>query len=239
MKSPKFNIYLILLCTFFCSLLNKPLVAQLDFNLNGNHVFGQYEIGTKETTIHVLNNDLFESLSIRIWYPSDSGTEKIKFSEYFNYKGLLSQFEMYKALSIGISGDEDQFSSDTLSMILNSRMMACKEVDIRNGKFPLLIWSMRNGTIEYQNQISEYLASYGFVIAYAETIPNQAFPWAIESAEEKPEALNNQINILNIAIDYLQQQEYIDEEKIGILSWSYAGESAVLTQMSNPNIKLT
>ena len=107
-------------------------------------------------------------------------------------------------------------------------MKAVKGAHESNGSFPLLIWSSRYGTIEYQNILSEYLASHGFVVAFPEDIPNSPYPWQIQSVEDKTAAINQQIIDINASINFLKRLNYVDSSKIGLLSWSYAGESAVL-----------
>lgn len=223
----------------FLTLIVLPSIsAQDSFRLFGNLDFGPFEVGTKQVSIDQATKETSKSLNIQIWHPTNESGEKVVFSDYLNYKRQLKIQELLESASIGISGKTGTFPQDSLELLLNSKMKASKNVPIQIGKFPFLVWSMRYGTIEHQNIISEYLASHGYVVAFVEDIPNSPFPWQMSSAEEKELAINHQIADLNHTINYLKQLPYTNPDKIGLLSWSYAGELAILTQMDNPDVDL-
>lgn len=223
----------LILCVVF-SLSTAPSDAQELINIYGNLEFGSQNVGFKQTTF----DDEHNKFRISVWYPAEVNYSRLKFSDYFNYKQKLDNSEIIKALSSRISGDIDRFSADSLNSILNAKMKSYKEAKTKNGNFPLLIWSTRYGTLEYQNVFSEFIASHGYVVAFIEDVPNSLFPWEIQSIDEKISAINDQLNSINIAITYMKKQTNVDNANIGLLSWSYAGESAILSQMKNPEIKL-
>lgn len=216
----------------------SSLTAQEAINLFGNLDFGPHLVGTKQLAVDHTTNGTSTSLNIQLWYPGNENGDKLIFSDYLNYKGKFSHQELLENLSVGISGVPDAFPNNSLELVLNAQMKASKNVAPKNGQFPLLVWSLRYGTVESQFLISEYLASQGYVVAFVEDKPNSGFPWQLPSAEEKESVLNQQIADLNHAITHLKKQQNIDKDRIGILSWSYAGESAILTQMSNSDIDL-
>lgn len=230
----KFKIFILLIFT----LAVKTVNAQKEINLYGNLEFGSHEVGVKHLTfVDTLRGEPRE-IHIRLWYPSKGNSEQLKFSDYLDYKKKLNKSELLQDISIGIGGKENLFSTDSLVLILHTTMKAAKEAEAKKGKFPLLIWSIRYGTIEYQNIISEYITSHGYIVAFPENIPNSSYPWQFKSAKEKEEALYKHITDINTSIKYLKHQQNIDSTKIGLLSWSYAGESAILTQMDNLEIDL-
>ncbi len=228
----KFN-FLALLFLLAINIYN----AQSQINLYGNLKFGPHDVGVKQLTYTDTSKENSRTIQITHWYPAKDNLEQLKFSEYLDYKKELNETELVRDISIGIGGKENLFSIDSLESVLNANMRAGKDAEEKDGKFPLLIWSIRYGTVEYQNIISEYLASHGFVVAFAEDTPNSLYPWQLQSTD-KTDVLYQQVSDINTSIEFLTTYDYIDSTKIGLLSWSYAGESAILTQMSNPDIDL-
>lgn len=224
-------------CLLALAIAIQSVDAQGEMNLYGDIEFGPYPIGITQLTFTDTSRD-DRQIQISVWYPAKEGTDRLTFSNYLDEKGVLDKSALLGELSIGIVGREDAFASDSLEKILNTPMKAVKDAEPEKSNFPLLIWSARYGTLAYQNIISEYLASHGYVVAFAEDIPNTSYPWAIQSADEKEKALVHHVTDMNKAIEYLRQQSYVDDAKVGILSWSYAGESAILSQMSNPEVDL-
>ncbi len=212
------------------------LSAQEELNIYGNLSFGPHRVGFKQVTHSYQTNGSIRALDINMWYPAEKDGKKLKFSDYLNYKNELSDLELLETISIGISGKTNTFPKDSLELLLHSQMKASQSAEPKKDKYPLLVWSSRYGTVEYQNILSEYLTSHGYVVAFVEDKPNAPFPWQIQSTEQKEIALNRQVADLTNTISFLKQKNNIDKTKIGLLSWSYAGESVVLAQMSDSNI---
>lgn len=206
-------------------------------SLSGDLEFGPHKVGLKQITLPKTSKDQKET-SLTVWHPAQGNGEKMVFADYLNYQMELSRSDLINDISRGISGKENSFAEDTLNAVLSARMYASQNSLEKEGPFPLLLWSARYGTVEYQCVLSEYLASHGYVVAYPEDNPNGPYPWAIPSSDEKASALQEQIERINAAIEHLKGQGNVDGAKIGMLAWSYAGESAVLTQISNPEIDL-
>jgi len=225
-----------LLSLFVFTLIVNTLNAQKEIELSGNLKFGLHEVGVKQLTFVDTLREEPREISISLWYPAKGNTEKVKFADYLDFKNELNNSELLQDISLGVGGKQNLFPTDSLELILNARMKARNRAEAINDPFPLLIWSSRYGTVEYQNILSEYIASHGYVVAFAEDIPNSPYPWQIQSPDDKVKALKQQITDINAAIGYLKQHHEIDKTKIGLLSWSYAGESAILTQMNNQDI---
>jgi dienelactone hydrolase len=197
-----------------------------------------HKVGTKQIAFIDTLKITSKEIDIRLWYPTSGKGEKLKFADYLNPKNEIDASKLQQDISIMIGGKENLFPIDSLDLILNYEMKALKGAEAKTDRFPLLIWSMRYGTVEYQNILSEYIASHGYVVAFAEDIPNSPYPWQLQTAAKKANALDQQISDINNSIEYLKLQDNVDSTKIGLLSWSYAGESAILTQMNNPEIDL-
>lgn len=223
---------------FVFALALTSVHAQEKLNLLGNLDFGPHEVGTKQLIYNDSLRDKPGVISIRLWYPAKSNEEKLKFVDYLDYRNELNNSQLLQDISVGIGGNKNLFPKDSLELILNADMKAYNGAKAKDDKFPLLIWSIRYGTVEYQSVLSEYLASHGYIVAFAEDEPNSPYPWELTSVSSKSSALNQQIFDINASIEYLKQQINVNQNKIGLLSWSYGGESAVLTQMDNEDIDL-
>lgn len=212
-------------------------ISQGQTNLFGNLEFGSYEVGIKQLKfVSQLNPDTIE-LNIHLWYPAKkSKKEPFKLRDYINYESNLDLSELHQEFSVKIGGESNLLPPDSLDLILNAPMKAIKNAKGINGKFPLLIWSSRRETIAYQCIISEYLASHGYTVAFAKRKPDASFPWELKTLEEKEKELHQQLKDINAAIKFLNRRKNIDDAKTGVISWSYAGESAILSQMNNPAI---
>ncbi|WP_420603272.1 hypothetical protein [Flagellimonas sp.] len=214
------------------------LIAQNGFDFyNGLHM-GAHNVGTIVDSLKYTTDETNRKLHVHIWYPAKADGDKLTLANYLDPQGNLGHQELLENLSIGISGTPNAFPKDSLELLLNFKMKASKNAVAKNERFPLLVWSMRYGTVSSQSLISEYLASHGYVVAYVEDHPNAPFPWQLPSAEEKESALNQQVEDVNHAIDHLKKQPNINSNSIGMLTWSYAGESAIMTQMNNADIDL-
>ncbi len=215
-------------------LTGQTVMAQGNVDFQGELAFGPHDVGVRRMTIPTGSR----TIEIHLWYPSDGNGKSMSYADYLNYKGTLEKAELLRDLSLGISGREGAFSEDTLQAILDGKTKAMREVELKTGKYPLLVWSTRYGTVEHQYLVSEYLTSHGFVVAFPEDVPNSPFPWQLQSPEEKAQVLDQHVADITVSITHLNELPYIDASKTGMLAWSYAGESAILAQMDNPDIDL-
>lgn len=194
----------------------------------------EFSVGFQQNEIANTGSNESGDLKISIWYPAnESSEESLKFSDYLNQR-QIGKRELSELLASKIGGE---FAPDSLDMILESQTLAVKNATPIDKRFPLIMWSARNETIEYQWLISEYLASNGYVVAYVEDIPPSPFPWGLPSTDEKEASLDQHLSNIKKAMTYLSNQQNIDPTKTGIISWSYAGESAILAQQNNPSVQ--
>ena len=226
----------ITLLFFAFAFFAKNTYAQEALNLFGNLQFGKYEVGVTQLMLKDPLSEDSNELSIRLWYPATGQGTKLIFADYLDYRNELTANELVSDLSIGIGGKEDLFPKDILENILHAPMHGILDAQAEEGQFPLLVWSLRYGTVEYQCILSEYLASHGYIVAFAEDEPNAPYPWQLTSDLEKVNTINQQIIDINASIAFLKHQQNVNPTKIGLLSWSYGGELAVLTQMDNEYI---
>ena len=223
---------LVLSFTLFILLaLNFNLRSQT--NIYGELEFGTYPVGFKEIT-HEINS---KKLKITLWYPALQQGIEMTLSDLIGESDNTVE-ELRSQLSISISGEKNSFTNDTLDLLLNSRLKSVFNPPELAQEFPLLLWSVRYGTVEYQFLISEYLASYGYVVAFMEDVPPALYPWEIKNEEAKSQTLRSHLKDMYAAMGLLVNRDNINPDKIGLLSWSYGGESALLAQMERSEINL-
>jgi len=231
----KFNIIVFI----FLVISANQIHGQQELNLYGNLEFGSYNVGVKELVFTDNTGSDHRKINIHLWYPSEKAEDKgLKFGDYLNYKNKFNIAELTQEISVKIGGEKNILSDARLKSIINAPVRAFRNSKEVDKKFPLVVWSGRYETVEYQNIISEYIASYGYVVAFAEDVPNSPYPWQLSSNIEKEESLNRHVANLDASIDFLKSQKNVDPTKIGLIAWSYAGESAILTQMDNKDIDL-
>lgn len=201
------------------------------FPLHGDLAIGPNKTGFKEM--------LFDSVKAYVWYPatSEEDERQLTFQEYVLIEEEGDTSALLDALSIGMAGKANLFPIDSLNFLLQSPMLAVNNAPFQSRQFPLLLWSARPGTVLYQSILSEYLASWGYVVAFVEKLPEPLpLPWFIQSAEEKKKVMAQHIEVLNEGLEKLKTIAVTDPEKVGLLSWSYGGESALLLQSQNKEV---
>ncbi len=211
-------------------------ICQAQIELYKNLDDGNFQVGFKAIELEGVELDE-RNLRISVWYPTaTTATEQLNLSSYFNKEDEIIDNQTFKDLSTTISGNEDSFPQDSLALILEAKMLSFLDAPMAEGKFPLLLWSSRYGTVAYQAVISEYLASHGYVVAFAEDNPNGPYPWGIPVGTEREQALNKHVEDLVRAMEKLHSEANVNRDQIALLSWSYAGESAILTQIASEHV---
>lgn len=184
-------------------------------------------------------------IDVMIWYPSESKTDipKLTFRDYLllvpEFSFDSSQVHIRKWLSTAVSGDTTGVSSDTLDRMIETEMQAVPDTPIIDEKFPLVLWTMRHGTMVAQSVLCEFLASHGYVVAYARYGGLQLpFPWQIQTATEKLDVFSKHLKDLNFALQCLSREPDVMPATAAIVTWSYAAELAPLVQSKNSSVQL-
>ncbi len=226
--------YTVLVAIFLTSFMTIQVHAQVDLF---NALSGTYEVGFRYKEIDNVSKQKSRKIRIYQWYPARStDAKKMKLADYLT-QNERDPSDLANVLSTKIGGEENLFPTDSLEMLLDLSTLARPNAPAVDEKFPVIMWSGRNETVEYQWLISEYLASNGYVVAYTEDVPTGPYPWQLPSPKEKESGLDQQISNMTGALAHLWLQKNVDLRKSGIISWSYAGESAILAQQGNPVIR--
>ena len=127
-----------------------------------------------------------------------------------------------------------------LDLVLESRLWGVRDAPVASGGHPLALWSFRHAIPTSQTLLCEYLASHGYVVAFAWPVDRvPPFPWQEGvTAEEKSAALASQVSLLEAVFEKLRAREWIDVESTAVLSWSYGGESAGALQRRRTEVAI-
>lgn len=170
--------------------------------------------------------------SMIVWFPSTAEAEKMTLGEYFRLIPRAALSEMRTWLSVLTTGKDD-LDSLTVSTILDLPMRAARKAFPINSKQPLIVWGARHDVYLYQPLLCEFLASHGYVVVF----PTVSFPWPWKIP--KDQRIQSFQPLMQGWLRELQKAKslpYVDSSRIGVLAWSYAGESSEWMQTTDPNI---
>ncbi len=125
-----------------------------------------------------------------------------------------------------IAKDPATIPAEMRGEALTTRFRALRDARPRAGRYPLVLWSVRGGTVAGQAYVSEALARAGFAVAYV------APPNGVASDSRK------QVAFLEQSIGELAKLPQIDTKRIAVISWGSGGESAVQLAARNPSVEL-
>ena len=205
---------------------------------------GVHDVGFARTTI---SHDS-EQIIVDTWYPAQPGTsERLRFVDYLrlsdDLRGATSSFpntpeSLALTLSNVVSGDVNGVPRDVVERINASIMAARRDARPADRRFPLVLWTPRYATTVAQAVLSEYLASHGFVVAFARPKSGGRRPFELPSYDAKEAELRARVEDMRAVITHLARRVEVNASTIGVLAWSYTGEMATSLQMREPRVKL-
>ncbi len=196
----------------------------------------------KPNTLH--NNKLhYRPLDIDIWYPSEiKNSQELLFEDLFrlheeranfyqdetDYSGFSEELIAYIAAGFGLDAKDG-------NRLLKVKTGSYLEVDLANGKFPLIIYmASYNGMGWESYRILEKLAENGFVVI------------SISSIGRYPGDMTNdfrdtmeQVNDAEFTLEFIKKEKTLNIEfsKIGILGLSWGGMSGIILLDKHPEFK--
>ncbi len=109
----------------------------------------------------------YRTLVTEVWYPavdSAASTPHMKLKDYF---GQNFQDAIKKLL--------DEFGISVSFSTMDKELMSHRNVPIREGKFPVIIFSHGNGGVRFQSlYLTEFLASHGYIVLAPDHTGNAA-----------------------------------------------------------------
>lgn len=216
--------------------------------LAGNLEPGSFAVGFRKETLRWVSarEGRPTGLDLYLWFPatpaphSDS-TPPLVFADY--YKVQESDEPDRETLRGWLREDmtaPPDLSTTDIDRVLDASMWARLDLEPAPGLHPLVLWSYRDSIPTMQSVLNEYLASHGYVVAFAWPLDHAPpLPWQ-EGADssEKRSSLDTQIEILEHVLDAMKEREGVDTSRTSVLSWSYGGESAGGLQRVRAEVRL-
>ena len=220
----------------------------------GNLEQGRYEVGFRLVTFYDSRrmepgHSRGRPIEIALWYPASRSTKQgLTLGEYLNLSDISREIAIgeenevaasRRKLAVAMTSDPKGVADEILDELLASRLLAVGDARPAPGAFPLVLWSARHGTVLAQSVLSEYLASHGYVVAYArykgDPVPA---PYETKTEAEKRAAFGFHAGDLQFALANLRQMRNVAPSRKAVMSWSYAGESATNLQLDHRDIGL-
>ena len=121
---------------------------------------------------------------------------------------------------------------DSASKLLNIKTEIFKDLELPSKKFPLIIYaSSMNGSSWENSFLYDSLAHHGYVVAVISSVGK--FPGYMSGATDMEE----QVNDILYAIKKMKSFDFIDSNKIGLLSWSLGGTAIAKAAMISADVK--
>jgi hypothetical protein len=189
------------------------------------------------------------STVIDVWYPAlpaASTSTPIAFGEYVRLSDDLrgaapgvhsSPAAIERTLAVAITGDPAGVAPALLQELAGAPMAGRRDAPVAPGRFPVLLWTPRYGTTVAQSILSEFLASHGFVVAFARpAAANAKLPHELDTSDAKVRELRARVDDMAVALSALEHHASVDATRIGIVAWSYTGEFATAFQRLEPRV---
>jgi len=226
----------------FSMLLALCAVVHAEPRLWGRLHSGPHSVGFRVEQSNEAHGEL------HVWYPAvDGSSQKLTLSDYLRLShdlvGAEPGFEhddaaLRKTLNVAVTGAAGTLDDKLCNELLAISSAATRDATPAPGKFPLIFWTHRYATTAAQSVLSEYLASYGFVVANAPDANPPAMPYELTTPADKTREFRRLQTRLQQALAYSRRMSNVQPDRVAVLAWSYAGESAFALQQSNPSIRL-
>jgi|GEM_PF-6310245 len=222
-------------------------------DLHGALEPGRYGVGFRKETLplggdrstdSLAESELPSAVDLYLWYPAASNgdaPQPMTLADYYRCQEAIEpDREALRDWLHSDMTDAPGVDPATLDDVLDTPMWSRRDATAADGRHPLVLWSYRDSVPTSQTALNEYLASHGYVVAFAwptDRLP--PFPWQEgTTAEEKVDALAIQVRLLGMVLDRLSKRPWIDADPVSLLSWSYGGESAGALQRERQDVGL-
>lgn len=230
------------------NLLAFAALAFISISLNAqtrSYLAGYREVHlTDSSRIYRPNTDIndplhFRPLDIDLWYPANVSSADTALI-YGDILGLLEQRADYytgTTISTGLKTQAakafcDGFKCSDSSRLLAFRTKTYKNLPIRKGRWPLVVYLASYGSTSYENiLLLEALAQKGYFVASISSIGR--FPGEMTTEKED---LFEQVNDAVFAIKNLYKNTFVDFQKIAVVGYSWGGLAANLIPEKIPGI---
>jgi dienelactone hydrolase len=197
----------------------------------GNLKPGSFKVGFKSVQLKVEQG---KSLQVSIWYPAKSSASipSMRYVDYFrlstNEQTLAVDKYKTRLKSFGIA-------EKAIDEWFQMKMAAIRDAPALNQTFPLLLIAQGNFHSAHDQEIlSEYLATFGYIVATSAS-PTTTKP--METEEDVLPTAMQQASDMKLIVSRLKEDTSVDTNRIGIIGYSFGARCALLLASEMPQIK--
>jgi hypothetical protein len=182
-------------------------------------------IGVRQVEIRLQGG---EAARATLWYPSASSGQPLRMSDYLHLEGHKG--DLGEIVASVMAENASTIPAEMRAEALTTRFRALRDARPRAGRYPLVLWSPRSGSVAGQAYLSEALARAGFAVAVVE-------PLTGKSGGARDD-VRKQVAYLEQSIGELSKLPQIDARRIAVIGWGYGVESAAQLAARNPSVLL-
>lgn len=185
------------------------------------------------------NSDRARRLYVHLWYPAKPSTAApLTFADYIYSSDRSWPHEMTETVRRSAQTDVRNriqrffgaFPDAAWSGLLQTKLLARRDAEPANGRFPLVVGTLRELSTTITN---EYLASHGYVIAFVQ-FANDRFD--ADQSIVTALILGNGVRDLELIVSHLRGMSFVDPLKLSTLGFSGSGLTPVLFAMRHPDV---
>jgi len=204
-------------------------------------VDGPIDVGFRVREVEVPEDaELPRRLRVFSWYPALPGDGRpMRYGDYYRAEGETADPELLARLLDDMTSPPGATSA-TAREVADWTVSARRDARARVGAHPLVIWSARDSIPHMQAALNEYLASWGYVVAFSWPLDAPTMlPWEGATAQQSSRSVEVHGQLMHRLIAQQDREGHVDASRIGLLSWSYGGETAFEFARSEPRVSVT
>ena len=234
-----------------CALTAMTLAASAAEPLHDPAEPGPFPVGV--TTTQVVDPSRTDpatngprTLMTEIWYPATDDARDLPKSRLMDFclKGENPPIAILMKMA---------FNSDLEAVDKTFRNIAVRDARVRDGKYPLVLFSHGNGGFRFQNAFwCEHLASHGYIVVAPDHTGNSLITGTLDKAvafqdnpEAREQAAKDRPKDLSFLIDTMDQMNKgadsrfigkIDLDHIGVAGHSFGGYTSTAVADQDPRV---
>jgi hypothetical protein len=208
--------------------------------LHGGLEAGRHAVGFRTVTLHDASRpvlparrpdgsaepgDRARAITVHVWYPAQrTAAPALTVADYVTSADPTEQENRRQALRQFL-GQFGPVSEEAWSGLLRTPLLARREANPAEGRFPLIIGQLRPFSTTITN---EYLASHGYVVAMiASPAPD---------TRDAGRGLEAAVRDMEFTLPELRRERFVDPVRLATLGFSGAGFSQFLFAMRPPDV---
>ena len=229
---------LLLLSAFIVLFISCNSTTNLNY-YTGLKVFKDFDSSRTFDTTSLKSPMYYKPVKIDLFYPSEEKPAKTPLSfgdimdMYEQRMNYFNSIDSCKKVSAQITAAiADYLRVDSASKLLNVKTEIFSDLKLPSQKFPLIVYaSSMNGSSWENPFLYDSLAHHGYIVAVISSVGK--FPGYMSGAVDMEE----QVDDILYVIKKMKTFDFIDSNKIGLLSWSLGGTAIAKTAMISKDVK--